>query len=89
MCWERSLPWPVLVGWFRDVLPHEAHESVPVTTQVPAVVTISAAEWPEWRSGASYSEHVCRWRSIQFLRESRAVWREAWRWRAWRCFTGL
>ena len=26
-------------GWFRDVLPHEAHESLEVTTQVPAVTT--------------------------------------------------
>jgi hypothetical protein len=23
------------VGWFRDVLPHEAHETVLVSTQVP------------------------------------------------------
>ena len=28
------------VGWFRDVLPHEAHESVPVVPQVPAVTTM-------------------------------------------------
>jgi hypothetical protein len=28
------------VGWFRDVLPHEAHESVQVVRQVPAVTTI-------------------------------------------------
>ena len=27
------------VGWFRDVLPHEKHESVPVAEIVPAVVT--------------------------------------------------
>ena len=27
------------VGWFRDVLPHEAHETVPVVRQVPAVTT--------------------------------------------------
>src|SRR5260221_14782956 len=27
------------VGWFRNVLPHEAHESVPVTTEQPAVAT--------------------------------------------------
>jgi hypothetical protein len=27
------------VGWFRDVLPHEAHESVPVTEQIPSVAT--------------------------------------------------
>jgi len=27
------------VGWFRDVLPLEAHESVPVTTPVPAITT--------------------------------------------------
>jgi hypothetical protein len=27
------------IGWFRDVLPHEAHESVPVARQVPAIVT--------------------------------------------------
>jgi len=26
-------------GWFRDVLPHEAHESAPVTRQVPGVTT--------------------------------------------------
>jgi hypothetical protein len=28
------------VGWFRDVLPQEAHESVQVTTQVPGVTTL-------------------------------------------------
>jgi hypothetical protein len=28
------------VGWFRDVLPHEAHESVPVAEPVPAVTTL-------------------------------------------------
>jgi hypothetical protein len=27
------------VGWFRDVLPHEAHETLPVTWQVPVVTT--------------------------------------------------
>jgi hypothetical protein len=28
------------VGWFRDVLPHERHESVQVVTQVPVVTTM-------------------------------------------------
>ena len=28
------------VGWFRDVLPHEAHESLQVSTQVPAATTL-------------------------------------------------
>ena len=28
------------VGWFRDVLPHEAHEAVQVTQQVPGVTTM-------------------------------------------------
>jgi len=28
------------VGWFRDVLPHEAHESVRVVRQVPGVTTM-------------------------------------------------
>src|SRR5439155_691160 len=27
------------VGWFRDVLPHEAHELVPVRPELPALVT--------------------------------------------------
>ncbi len=27
------------VGWFRNVLPHEAHESVPVTQEEPAIAT--------------------------------------------------
>src|SRR2546426_7051406 len=27
------------VGWFRDVLPHEAHEVVPVRPELPAPVT--------------------------------------------------
>jgi hypothetical protein len=27
------------VGWFRDVLPHEAHETMPVTTEAPLVTT--------------------------------------------------
>jgi hypothetical protein len=31
------------VGWFRDVLPREAHESLQVTTQVPAVTTVRRA----------------------------------------------
>ena len=29
-----------IVGWFRDVLPHEAHESVRVAPQVPSVTTM-------------------------------------------------
>jgi hypothetical protein len=28
------------VGWFRDVLPHEAHESVPVVHGVPKILTM-------------------------------------------------
>src|SRR5260370_26137175 len=28
------------VGWFRDVLPHEAHESLQVVRQVPGVTTM-------------------------------------------------
>ena len=27
------------IGWFRDVLPHEKHESVPVIEKIPAVAT--------------------------------------------------
>src|SRR5271154_6851920 len=27
-------------GWFRDVLPHDRHESVQVVTQVPGVATM-------------------------------------------------
>src|ERR1700724_2072766 len=27
------------VGWFRDVLPHEKHESVPAAEKVPTAVT--------------------------------------------------
>ena len=27
------------IGWFRDVLPHEAHEVVPVRPELPAPVT--------------------------------------------------
>src|SRR5215510_29244 len=27
------------VGWFRNVLPHEAHESVPVVPEQPAIAT--------------------------------------------------
>ena len=37
------------VGWFRDVLPHERHESVPVVEKVPAVVTrrpqVARVQW--------------------------------------------
>jgi hypothetical protein len=37
------------VGWFRDVLPHEKHESVPVGENEPAVVTsraqVARVEW--------------------------------------------
>jgi len=29
-----------LVGWFRDVFPREAHESVPVVGEIPTVVTL-------------------------------------------------
>src|SRR5207248_523681 len=30
------------VGWFRDVLPHEAHESVPLERPAPAVQSVRA-----------------------------------------------
>src|SRR6266446_548537 len=37
------------VGWFRDVLPHEKHESVPVAEKVPVVATsrplVARVEW--------------------------------------------
>src|SRR5580658_4787215 len=37
------------VGWFRDVLPHEKHESVPVAGLVPVVATsrpqVARVEW--------------------------------------------
>src|SRR5260370_38425846 len=37
------------VGWFRDVLPHEKHESVAVVEKVPAVATrrpqVARVEW--------------------------------------------
>src|SRR5260370_6635989 len=37
------------VGWFRDMLPHEKHESVPVAEIVPAVVTsrpqVARVQW--------------------------------------------
>jgi len=37
------------VGWFRDVLPHEKHESVPVVEKAPAVATsrpqVARVEW--------------------------------------------
>jgi hypothetical protein len=37
------------VGWFRDVLPHEKHESVPVSVEGPAVSTsrprVARVEW--------------------------------------------
>src|SRR5215510_11609052 len=28
------------VGWFREVFPHEAHESVPITEEIARVVTL-------------------------------------------------
>ena len=37
------------VGWFREVLPHEKHESVPVGEKAPAVATtrpqVTRVEW--------------------------------------------
>src|SRR4030088_1608330 len=35
------------VGWFRDVLPHEKHESVPVVETVPTVATsrLQVSSW--------------------------------------------
>src|SRR5437879_5170334 len=37
------------VGWFRDVLPHERHEPVPILEEVPAVATsrpqVARVEW--------------------------------------------
>src|ERR1700682_3463361 len=37
------------VGWFRDVLPHEKHESVPVEEKVPTIATsrprVTRIEW--------------------------------------------
>ncbi|HTW65826.1 MAG TPA: hypothetical protein VME17_14465 [Bryobacteraceae bacterium] len=32
-----------VVGWFREVLPHEAHETVPVEREVPSVSTVRSA----------------------------------------------
>jgi hypothetical protein len=40
------------VGWFREVLPHEKHESVPIVEGVPIAKT----------------RHACLWRSIRFRR---------------------
>src|ERR1700674_2769333 len=37
------------IGWFRDVLPHEKHESVPVEEKVPTIATsrprFTRVEW--------------------------------------------
>jgi len=30
------------IGWFQDVLPHEAHETTPVTLEIPAIATARA-----------------------------------------------
>lgn len=39
------------VGWFRDVLPHEKHEAVPIIGSVPAVATSrSQVARIEWKS---------------------------------------
>ena len=75
------------VGWFRDVLPHEAHESVHGDAASRRPSRRRGAKSPEWRSRTNCSGRGCRWRSIRFRRASRAVWPEAWPWRFWRCFT--
>ena len=79
------------VGWFRDVLPHEEHGIGAGCRSSPQRVSTSAARGrarrvhaPRPAPGAG-----CRSRSIRSRRVSKAAWQAAWRWRCWRCCTGL
>src|SRR5438093_7373364 len=47
------------VGWFRDVLPHEEHEVVPVRPELPAPVT-SRRKLPRSRFPAACPAACCR-----------------------------
>jgi hypothetical protein len=55
------------VGWFRDVLPHEAHETVQVMPETGGRHD-GGAKWLEWRSQMNCSGLICRSRSIRFRR---------------------
>lgn len=67
-------------GWFREVLPHEREEDVPVVPGPPAAVT-SHPHVTRFDAEA-HELHRRDYRS-QFIRyrpESRAAWREALQW---------
>ena len=77
------------VGWFRDVLPHEAHESVPVRPEAAGRHDGATRSGAGRRSRTSCRARGCRWRSIRFPRASRAVSPGAWRWRLLAMLYGL
>ena len=70
------------VGWFRAVLPHEAHESVAGDAGSCCHRDHARAKSTESRSGRKHAGHGCPSKSTRFRRESRAAWREA---SPWRC----
>ena len=77
------------VGWFREVLPHEQHETVPSSRSRRRSPPSRAA------GGASRgcAEHAHRARlpsrSIRCRPASRAAWPAAWPWPSWPCCYGL
>jgi uncharacterized iron-regulated membrane protein len=56
------------IGWFREVLPHERHESVSTVEEAAQISTsrpqVAAVEWMTQR----LPEQDCRWRSTQSQR---------------------
>ena len=47
------------IGWFRAVLPHEAHETVPVRRN-PRIITTCGTRLPGWRSHTTCGARGCR-----------------------------
>jgi hypothetical protein len=76
------------VGWFRDVLPHESHESVRVTMQVPGISTLRH----EVARAEAARELQRAWLPVEIYPVSAGIkggLAAAWLWRRWRCFTVL
>jgi len=75
------------VGWFRDVLPFEAHEIVPVVRGGTGRHDNQTRSRTNGGREGNCGGRSFLWRFILFQRASRAVWPGASRWRSRRCST--
>src|SRR5215813_1323609 len=74
------------VGWFRNVLPHEAHESVPVVPEQAAIAT-TRRDVARLEIASQPKRAWLHWRSIRCRQGLKEGWQEAWSWRHWPCST--